>query len=303
MKKIAILIPYFGNWPEWFDVFLETCRHNKPIEWIFFTDCEVPKNRPENTIFEKMSLKSLENMVSKETGVQAEIKRPYKVCDFRPAFGEIFGKYLKDYDFWGWGDIDVVYGDLGNIFTHSNLEKYDFISVRRRRTAGALTILRNEKRINNMYKKSKDFRRIFEGSVGYAFDESGKFKDRSVDSITDVIKRQTKTSNLNALFWDFAKTDRKIEVEDIDMYWKDGKIYRIESGEEVYMYHFIDVGKKNDFTTQDNIDMSRGFLIGRGGIREASSPPSIRRKPLLLARKRVKDGLRWMKDRIEQKWT
>lgn len=247
MKKIAVVIPYFGSWPEWFHVFLETCRYNEKIEWIFFTDCPVPNNIPKNTCFEEMDLKSFGNIASKKTGVDIEVKKSYKVCDFRPAYGEIFREYLKGYDFWGWGDIDVVYGDLKRIFTKSRLQKYDVISVRRRRTAGPLTVLRNEKRLNTLYKKSPDFKKVFKSDLGYAFDESGKWGKRNVVSITDVIKKYKKRMGIKTLFWKYTETDKKTKVEEKDMYWEGGKMYKIKSGEEVFMYHFVDEKKERRF--------------------------------------------------------
>lgn len=301
MKKVAVVIPYFGNWPEWFNVFLETCRHNSSIEWVFFTDCSVPKKVPKNTKFKSMKLEGFKNLLLERTGIEPEIKRSYKVCDFRPAFGEIFCDQLKKYDFWGWGDIDVVYGNLEGLFTESNLRKYDVISVRRRRTSGVLTILRNEKELNKMYKESPDFEKVFKNGAGYAFDESGNFKDRNVFSITDVINKYKKESRIETLFWDYAETDKKIEKKDKKIYWKDGRMYESYYGEELYLYHFIDRKKKPKFSVQENIDMSNGFFIGEEGIREANPSYSVQRRPLFLAGKKVKDSLRWMRDRISQR--
>ena len=44
--------------------------------------------------------------------MQVTLDRPYKLCDFKPAYGFIFGEYLKEYDYWGHCDIDIVWGDL-----------------------------------------------------------------------------------------------------------------------------------------------------------------------------------------------
>jgi hypothetical protein len=40
------------------------------------------------------------------------LDRPYKLCDFRPAFGEIFREELAGFDFWGHSDLDVVFGRI-----------------------------------------------------------------------------------------------------------------------------------------------------------------------------------------------
>lgn len=57
MYKIAIIIPYFGKFPEWIDLFLYSCSLNNKItnniviDWLIFTDCEQPQIVYANTIF------------------------------------------------------------------------------------------------------------------------------------------------------------------------------------------------------------------------------------------------------------
>jgi len=300
MKKIVILVVYFGEWPKWFRIFLETCRHNERIEWMFFTDCKVPKSTPDNAKFEKMTLKEFEDLASSKTGIGANIERPYKVCDFRPAFAKIFEDYIVDYDFWGWGDIDVLYGNLNHIFDPRNLKKYDIISVRRRRTAGAMTVFKNTEDMKMLFKKSPDYKRVFGSSVGYAFDESGKFKDRSVFSITDVINKYRKEMNIRHLFWDYAKNSSKLGNGSIDIYWENGRMYDVKQGGEVFLYHFLDRKKDPSFTVQREINTSNGFFAGEGGIREADPHYSVDRNPLFTTVRRVKDKMRWVKDQVDK---
>jgi hypothetical protein len=40
------------------------------------------------------------------------LERPYKLCDFRPAFGEIFREELAGFEFWGHCDLDVLFGRI-----------------------------------------------------------------------------------------------------------------------------------------------------------------------------------------------
>ncbi len=46
LPSIGFVIPYFGNWPFWFPFFLESCRANPSINWIFHTDCGIPADLP-----------------------------------------------------------------------------------------------------------------------------------------------------------------------------------------------------------------------------------------------------------------
>ncbi len=57
--KIAIIIPYFGKYPEWIDLFFYSCGMNKTIDFYFFTDCEEPEIHESNLSFKSISLATL----------------------------------------------------------------------------------------------------------------------------------------------------------------------------------------------------------------------------------------------------
>ncbi|WP_368731163.1 DUF6625 family protein [Lacticaseibacillus paracasei] len=37
MKKCCFVIPYFGNFPNYFQLFLNSCKKNPHYDWLFFT--------------------------------------------------------------------------------------------------------------------------------------------------------------------------------------------------------------------------------------------------------------------------
>lgn len=54
-NQICIIVPYFGLFPVWFDLYLYPCSRQKNIDFIFFTDCTIPKVVYDNTIFISVS--------------------------------------------------------------------------------------------------------------------------------------------------------------------------------------------------------------------------------------------------------
>lgn len=36
---LILLMPYFGRWPEWINLFVESCKGNPGVRWRFYTDC------------------------------------------------------------------------------------------------------------------------------------------------------------------------------------------------------------------------------------------------------------------------
>lgn len=141
--SIRFLIPYFGCWPFWMPFFLQSCRRNPDIDWLFFTDCGLPENAPDNVRFIEMSFEAYCQLVSTRLGIEFYPVQPYKLCDIKPALGYIHADQLKGVDFWAFGDIDVVYGDLRRYFTAERLAGKDLFATHARRISGHLCLLRN----------------------------------------------------------------------------------------------------------------------------------------------------------------
>ena len=102
---------------------------------------------------------------------------PYKLCDYKPAYGEIFAPELSGYDFWGYGDMDLVFGDLRAYFTEDKLQKYDKFYA-----FGHLSLYRNTPENNAVYRQpvGMDYRKAFTTREIAVFDEingiSAKYK-------------------------------------------------------------------------------------------------------------------------------
>lgn len=93
---------------------------------------------------------------------------PYKLCDFKPAYGEIFQQEIKEYDFWGHCDCDLVFGNIRKFITDDILDKYDRIG-----NCGHFILYRNNKKVNEYYRTQNhvDFKIIFSDPKSYSFDE------------------------------------------------------------------------------------------------------------------------------------
>lgn len=140
--RVRILIPWFGAWPEWLPLFLETCRRNPSIEWLLLGDGEAPRNLPPNVGFEPLRFETLRERLRRRLGLALPDFEPYKLCDFRLAFGRVFAEQIAGCDYFGWGDLDVVYGDLGRYLTAERLD-CDVLSFNADHLSGHLTLVRN----------------------------------------------------------------------------------------------------------------------------------------------------------------
>lgn len=169
--RIRFIIPYFGRWPFWMPFFLKSCAHNPTIDWLIFTDCGVPEGAPENVCFEEISYQDYCQLVSDRLEIPFAPPNPYKLCDIKPALGYIHKEHVAGYDFWAFGDIDVIYGDLRAYFTNHRLAKKDLLSTHSRRVSGHLCLMRNTPEMLEAFKLIPDWKARFEDPVHMALDE------------------------------------------------------------------------------------------------------------------------------------
>lgn len=173
MTTICFLIPYFGKWPSWMPFFLESCRYNENIDWKFYTDCGTPGNLPPNVNITPMTFKSYCELASKRLGFSFAPEKSYKLCDLKPAFGLIHEEEIKEYDFWAFGDIDVIYGNLRAYFTEDRLKRYDLLATHERRVSGHLTLIRNTELMRKAFMSAPRWKERISDINHNAFDEGG----------------------------------------------------------------------------------------------------------------------------------
>lgn len=212
-KRIGIIICYFGKLPWYFDYFIHSCRFNSTIDFFVITDDKsYSKPLPVNVKFYFYSLEELNSIASQKIGIRTKITYGYKLCDFKPTFGILFSELLKEYDFWGQSDIDVIYGNIRRFLDDRMLDQFDFINVRHDYTAGCFYLFRNTNLLNNIFKRSKDYSMILESSEHFCFDECNFAHDQlregksiheiktPIESFTHVIKAAEKDKEIKGYF-------------------------------------------------------------------------------------------------------
>lgn len=167
MKKVVLIIPYFGKFRSDFDFWLKSVSDNPSIDFLLITDNEV-RNPPKNLIVVNRFFDEIRTLIQSLFDFEICLEHPYKLCDFRPCYGDAFKDYINGYDFWGYTDTDIVYGDIRKFLPEKILSKYNRIFG-----LGHFTLLRNSSEINQMYQcvAEPSFRQVFTYPCGCAFDE------------------------------------------------------------------------------------------------------------------------------------
>ena len=73
-----------------------------------------------------MSFSEFSAFVSDRLHINFQPEGPYKCCDIKPVMGYLLEDQIKVYDFWGFGDLDVIYGNLREYYTDLLLDNSDF---------------------------------------------------------------------------------------------------------------------------------------------------------------------------------
>ena len=169
MKSIVIIFPYFGILPVQYRMWRASALRNPSVDFLFFTDADVEPAK--NIIVHKMVFSRFRQIVQDAFDFTIVLDRPYKLCEYKQAYGYILQDYIKAYDFWGFGDLDVVYGDIRAFITDSVLEKKFLLGW------GHLTLLRNDKDANTYFLKQipgyQNYKEAFTTKKITFFDEYG----------------------------------------------------------------------------------------------------------------------------------
>lgn len=116
-NNIVLIVPYFGKFPEWFDLWLVSCKYNPTITWLIFTDDHSKYQYPDNVVVNYTTFFELKTRIQNLYDMPIKLNLPYKLCDFKVAYGEIFQDEIKDFDYWGYCDVDLIWGNLRHFIT------------------------------------------------------------------------------------------------------------------------------------------------------------------------------------------
>lgn len=181
MKKCCFIIPYFGKFPNYFQLFLNSCKYNIDFNWLIFSDDVTNYNIPSNVRIVKMTFDSFKECIQSFFDFEIVLPTPYKLCDYKPVYGYVFHDYLSEYLFWGYCDLDVIMGNLNHFLTPDILENYDKIFC-----LGHMTLFRNTDENNRLfmseYKGNLLYKKAFLTDKIVTFDEEWR-DDNNINQI------------------------------------------------------------------------------------------------------------------------
>lgn len=216
-----------GRLPSYFSLWKRTLSKNDSYDFLLVTDQQSPTRDVDNLHTVRMSFDDLRSLFASRLSLPVNIQHPYKLCDFKPAYGEIFGDYLAGYDFWGCCDLDMLLGDLNKFITPDLLGSYKKLFSR-----GHLTIYRNEPLINAAYRSSRsvDHKQLFTSPDCFLFDEwhgiHRIFEELGIDQYNREVMGDIKVYSSRLVCTNIPNHKHQIFA------WSDGKVrqYYLQDG-------------------------------------------------------------------------
>lgn len=246
MYTIAYVIPYFGKMPKGFQFWLMSCGCNTTVDWLLFTDDHTDYNYPKNVKVTYLTFEQMKEKVQKIFDFRISLERPYKLCDYKPAYGEVFAEELKEYDFWGVCDIDLVWGDVRKFYTEEVLKKYEKIGFN-----GHSMLFRNTPEVCVRYRtiieEKWNYKEIYSRDKGYAFDEPGM--DAIYEKLKIPVYKKIDFANLlkydYGFYLDWQKDEDKEKNQAQVFTWQNGRVMRyylykkkIRTKEYLYLHYW-----------------------------------------------------------------
>lgn len=255
MKNLVLISTYFGNFPNYFNLWLKSAAKNNDIDFIIYSDCKTSAFEPipNNVKIINISFDNLKTKIQSKFDFEITLNTPYKLCDYKPAYGYIFEDDLAQYKYWGHIDIDTILGDIKSFLPNEDYEKLYQL--------GHLCIYHNTYENNRrfMLDGGQNYKDVFTTQIITVFDEfQGMQQKFDLLKIKTFISYDyadiTKRSNRFILSNIFANESNKLCNYDYQVfYYENGKIYRsyLNNGEikkQEFNYIHFSSRKMPDYT-------------------------------------------------------
>lgn len=154
-----MIVQWVGPLPEWTEQWLANTQRitDAGYGWNFLLDADIQSIRSRIT----------------NLGIDYPPLEGRKLCDYRPALGEMYAVEVAGFDFWGHTDLDCVYGPIWDYVTDELLADCDlFSNDPAPDMCGPFSLYRTAT-ASHIFRHAEDWREIFQDATFRGFDETG----------------------------------------------------------------------------------------------------------------------------------
>ena len=185
--KALLIIPYFGSFGPWFPLYLHSLASQTTLDLLLLSD-HSPPQLPPNARREEMTVDQLRERAAARLGTAVTLHRLRNICDLRPAYGLIFEEFARGYEYWGFGDEDVLYGDVDRMLAPHLDGTVDVVSPGTNGKSGHLTLVRNRPRTNELAMRDPTYKDVLVSREHWAYDETSWRRGAGCSSFYAVVK-------------------------------------------------------------------------------------------------------------------
>lgn len=249
MSRIAIVIFYAGRLPDYFRYFSDSLARNQDInlDVYLFNDQLTQADTSGHLKTIPLTLEQFNQLASEKLAIPIRVNWGYKLAEFRPAFGVIFEDYLQDYDFWGYCDLDIIFGKISNFITEELLATYDVITASEIQLVGHFVLFRNTAIVTNLFRQTEDYIKAFtDNEQYYNFDEScRRFYGRPLSF--DELRETSQPASIYDLVMNFKEQHQlKVymnpmcrEEPPFNIVYRDGVFFDSVTQKEFLYFHLV----------------------------------------------------------------
>ncbi len=234
--KALLIIPYFGKFGPWFPIYLRSLAKQNTLDLLLITDADLT-DLPGNVRLLKGTLSDLQAMAEEKLGTKVSLPTARYLCDLKPAYGRLFDTYLEGYEYWAFGDEDVIYGDLDRILRPLLDGRTDVLTADSKGTLGHLTVLRNTKKLRNLVFEDEKYFEVLAGEDFWAYDEwSWTRSVENPSSFTKTVRNAEQRGEISVL-WQAYKIRGDVPWPGDGMRY-DGKSLHSLDGNQIAYFHW-----------------------------------------------------------------
>lgn len=273
--KVLLIVPYFGPFGPWVPLYLHSLANQHTLDLLLLSDTEPPA-LPPNARRVPLTFDELRRLAVDRLGTPVRLQRMRNICDLRPAYGLIFQEFTQGYEYWAFGDEDVLYGDLDRLLAPHLDAKPDLVVPAANGKSGHLTIFRNTARANELAMRDPAYKDVLVSYEHWAYDETSWRCGAEISSLHTIVKAAEQRGELSVR-WGIPRgtgVPRRGR-----WYVYDGRRVFEDNGTELLYYHWGRMRHRNVRWPLPE-EAARGFAFDRYGCYDPALGPvrlSLRR--------------------------
>ena len=260
--KAVLILPYFGSFGPWFPLYLHSLASQRTLDLLLLSD-GTPPDLPANARHVPMTFDRLRELANERLGTPVRLHRMRNICDLRPAYGLVFEEFIRGYEYWAFGDEDVLYGDLDTMLApHLDGTADLVVPGANHGKSGHLTLVKNAPRTNQLAMNDPAYKGVLISREHWAYDETSWRCGAEIRSFHAIVKAGEERGELTVR----RGLPRVVNVPRPGRwYLYDGRRLREDNGQELLYYHWGKMRHRH-VRWPDAAEARKGFAFDRYGF-------------------------------------